>query len=471
MCGIAGFIGEGALPKLLKMLRILEHRGPDATRIYYKRLKDSKDAEHPIHKFKGDVAIGHKILITDEKIPHIRDQAIIVCDGKIYNPRTESSSELILDSIREHGVKEAPQIIMDKFDGDYSFAFFDGENILLARDPLGVKPLYYKLGDDFIAFASERKALWGVGIKDPMRLDPGTILINNDIIRLKRLPEKIEAKWDYNTAKERLKKALEKAVKERTRDLKKVGILFSGGVDSTLLTLLVEKYTRPILYTVGSRGSQDLIFAEKAAQELGIEHRIIEVTPEMIKDALRPVLEAIEEFNVMKIGVAMPLYFASRAAHADGLQVILAGQGADELFGGYHRYLRLYEEGEDKLVEAFKADIQEMHHVNLERDDATAMATSTELRVPFLDKEIINIAFNIPIEYKIKGSDDTLRKHILRDLALDMGVPAFIAKRPKKAAQYGSGIDKILRRSILPGFDHRSYMENLKMEFYKGYQV
>lgn len=152
----------------------------------------------------------------------------------------------------------------------------------------------------------------------------------------------------------------------------------------------------------------------------------------MIKDALRPVLEAIEEFNVMKIGVAMPLYFASRAAHADGLQVILAGQGADELFGGYHRYLRLYEEGEDKLVEAFKADIQEMHHVNLERDDATAMATSTELRVPFLDKEIINIAFNIPIEYKIKGSDDTLRKHILRDLALDMGVPAFIAKRPKR---------------------------------------
>lgn len=471
MCGIAGFIGEGALPKLLKMLRILEHRGPDATRIYYKTFKGYKKADTPIHELKGDVAIGHNIFITDEKIPHIGDHEIIVCDGRIYNPRTESSSKLILDSIRDYGMMEALQMIMDKFDGDYSFAFFDGENILLARDPLGVKPLYYKLGDDFIAFASERKALWGIGIKDPGRLPPGAILINQEIIRLKRLPEKIDAKWDYDTTRERLGEALEKAVKERVKDLERVGILFSGGVDSTLLTLLVKKYTEPIIYTVGTKGSKDLIFAEKAAKELGIEPKMIEVTPGMIKDALGPVLAAIEEFNVMKIGVAMPLYFASKAAHADGLRVIVSGQGADELFGGYHRYLQLYQEGEDKLIEAFKADIQEMHHVNLERDDATAMATGTELRVPFLDKEIINIAFNIPIEYKIKGSDDTLRKHILRDLALDIGVPAFIAKRPKKAAQYGSGIDKVLRRSILPSFDHKSFMENLRMEFYKGYRV
>ncbi|MDI9624444.1 MAG: asparagine synthetase B [Methanothermobacter sp.] len=470
MCAIAGFIGEGALPKLLRMLRILEHRGPDATRIYYKRLKapNKKDPESP--RFKRDVAMGHNILITDEKIPHIGDHGIIVCDGRIYNPKTESASRLILDSIKKYGLMEALQIIMDKFDGDYSFAFFDDENIVLARDPLGVKPLYYKLGEDFIAFASERKALWSIGIQDTKRLPPGTILINNKLIRLKRLPEKIKAKWDYNTAKEKLKEALKKAVKERIRKLKRIGILFSGGVDSTLLTILAEKYTKPILYTVGSRGSQDLIFAERAAQELGIEPKIIEVTPEMVKDALRPVLAAIEEFNIMKIGVAMPLYFASKAAHADGIRVIFAGQGADELFGGYHRYLQLYKEGEDKLVEAFKADIQNMYHVNLERDDATAMATSTELRVPFLDREIINIAFNIPIDYKIKGSDDSLRKHILRDLALEMGVPAFIARRPKKAAQYGSGIDKILRKSILPGFDHESYMKDLRMEFYKGYQ-
>ncbi|BAW31240.1 MAG TPA: asparagine synthetase B [Methanothermobacter sp.] len=485
MGAIAGFIGKGALPKLLKMLRILKHRGPDSTGIYYngKTIKEIKPLNAQVedllgfsanYKFKGrivDVAIGHNLLITDDEISQpIGDESVIVCDGRLYNMGgSESGCEIILDFLEDHGIK-ALQIIMDKFDGDYSFAFFDGENIILARDPIGVKPLHYKVGEDFMAFASERKALWGLGIKDTESLPPGSALINNKIIKLKKLPEENKKDWDYDLAKEKLAKALKEAVKERVRGLKRVGVLFSGGVDSTLVTFIARKYTKPTLYTVGVEGSQDLIFAEKAANELEMNTRTIKVTEEMIRDALRPVITAIEEFNIMKIGVAMPLYFASKAANTDGLQVILAGQGADELFGGYHRHLQIYKEGGNKLVEAFKADIQNMYHVNLERDDAIAMAASTELRVPFLDREIINIAFNIPIEYKIKGSDDTLRKHILRDLALDMGVPDFIAKRPKKAAQYGSGIDKILRKRILPGFDYESFMENLKMEFYKGYR-
>lgn len=481
MSAIAGFIGEGALPKLLKMLRILEHRGPDSTGLYYngKTIKDIKPSKaytedllgsSASYEFKGkmvDVAIGHNLLLTDNEISQpIGDESIIVCDGRIYNTGRgcESACEIILDFLEDHGIK-ALQMIMDRFDGDYSFAFFDGENIILVRDPMGAKPLYYKVGGDFIAFASERKALWGLGINDTETLPPGSALIDNKLIRLKKLPEETRTTWDYNLAKEKLRRALKEAVKERVMGLKRVGVLFSGGVDSTLVTLLARKYTKPLLYTVGVEGSQDLIFAEKAAKELGMRTKTIKVTEDMIRDALRPIITAIEEFNIMKIGVAMPLYFSSKAANADGLRVILSGQGADELFGGYHRYLQIYREDRDKLVEAFKADIQNMYHVNLERDDATAMATSTELRVPFLDREIINIAFNIPIKYKIKGGDDSLRKHILRDLALDMGAPDFIAKRPKKAAQYGSGIDKILRRRILPGFDHESFMENLKMEF------
>lgn len=484
MGAIAGFIGKGALPKLLKMLRILKHRGPDSTGIYYngKTIKEIKPSNAHVedlldlsanYKFKGrivDVAIGHNLLLAADEISQpIGNESVMVCDGRLYNMGgSESGCEIILDFLEDNGIK-ALQMIMDKFDGDYSFAFFDGENIILARDPIGVKPLHYKVGEDFIAFASERKALWGLGIKDTESLPPGSALINNKIIRLKKLPEETKKLWDYDLAKEKLARALKEAVKGRVKGLRRVGVLFSGGVDSTLVALLARKYTKPILYTVGVKGSQDLIFAEKAAHELGINVKVIKVTEEMIRDALRPVIRAIEEFNIMKIGVAMPLYFSSRAANADGLRVILAGQGADELFGGYNRYLRIYEEGRDKLMEAFKADIWNMYHVNLERDDAIAMATGTELRVPFLAREIINIAFNIPIEYKIKGSDDSLRKHILRDLALDMGAPDFIARRPKKAAQYGSGIDKILRRRILPTFDHRSFIENLKMEFYKGY--
>ncbi len=218
MCAIAGFIGKKALPKLLKMLRILEHRGPDATGLYYngeiiKGVKPSgKDVEDLIgspanYKLKGDivdVAIGHNLLITADEVPQpLGDESIIVCDGRIYNLNEGygSACELILDLMEKYRIKKALGTIMDRFDGDYSFTFFDGENIVLARDPVGVKPFYYKIGDDFIAFASERKALWGLGIYDVERLSPGSALINHDPIKIKSIPEELEETWDNEKAK------------------------------------------------------------------------------------------------------------------------------------------------------------------------------------------------------------------------------------------------------------------------------
>ena len=103
-----------------------------------------------------------------------------------------------------------------------------------------------------------------------------------------------------------------------------------------------------------------------------------------------------------------------------------------------------------------------MHHINLERDDAVSMANGVELRVPFLDKDIISLALDIPARYKIKDSDDLLRKHILRDVAKSIGVPDYIADRPKKAAQYGSGINRILKKKVLRSFDIEEFMHCLK---------
>ena len=103
-----------------------------------------------------------------------------------------------------------------------------------------------------------------------------------------------------------------------------------------------------------------------------------------------------------------------------------------------------------------------MYHVNLERDDAVSMANGVELRVPFLDKDIIDLALDIPGKYKIKNGEDLLRKHILRDVAKFIGVPDYIALRPKKAAQYGSGINKILKKKVLRSFDMEEFMGSLK---------
>jgi len=161
-------------------------------------------------------------------------------------------------------------------------------------------------------------------------------------------------------------------------------------------------------------------------------------------------LDAKEEFNVMKIGVGMPAYIAAEMAHEDGLKVMLSGHGADELFGGYNRYLKLYEEKGELANEDLKKDILNLYHVNLQRDDAVTMANSIELRVPYLDLDIINTAINIPMKYKISGKEDNLRKCILREAGAELGVPAEIVNRPKKAAQYGSGIHKMLKKVLKP---------------------
>ena len=225
------------------------------------------------------------------------------------------------------------------------------------------------------------------------------------------------------------------------------------------------------LYSVGVENSQDIKFSKEIAEELNLPLKTIIIDETTVKESIKPVLSAIEDDNVMKLGVGMTIYLAAKAMKEDGIKVALSGQGADELFGGYNRYLKHFEE--NSLFDAYFAldeeiyhDIANMYHVNLERDDAVSMANGVELRVPFLDKDIIDLALDIPGKYKIKDSDDLLRKHILRDVAKSLGVPDYIADRPKKAAQYGSGINKILKKKVLRSFDIEEFMDSLKNNWF-----
>ena len=228
-----------------------------------------------------------------------------------------------------------------------------------------------------------------------------------------------------------------------------MGILFSAGIDSTILAKLANDLNvNATLYCVGHKNSIDIKFAKKIAFKMNMPLKIKTVDKKDVENYLIPVLEAIEEFNIMKIGVGMPAYIAAEMAHQDGLKVMLSGQGADELFGGYNRYLKFYEEKGELAQEDLKSDILNLYHVNLQRDDAVTMANSIELRVPFLDLDIINTAMDIPMKYKINGKEDNLRKCFLREIGAEIGVPEEIVKRPKKAAQYGSGINKMLKKVL-----------------------
>lgn len=543
MCGIAGIEGENISNNLKEMLISLKHRGPDDSGIWVN--------DHLIHGdiskidfLEGKLGLGHNLLSIvgcHGYQPIVNGNEVLICNGEIYNFReikefldekmdnyttndfkTDSDCEIIINLNKYYKnnfkdkilncqeVNSELQLIeslkktLRKLDGDYAFALWDGENLVLARDPVGVKPLYYGKNGKISAFASERKALWNIGIMEVNSLPPGHILFNGQLILVETLfdeeeirsnngfdtnssntsvsPNKvssnninspnsintqeitsIDLNETLNNYKDKLRNGLEKSVHKRIQGLEKVGLIFSGGVDSTIIaSVLKDSEIETTLYTVGTRNSSDLQFALKAAEYYDLKIKTLEVNENVVKNSLEPVLEAIEEFNVMKIGVAMPIYLASKMAGEDKLKVVLSGQGADELFGGYHRYLNDYANHKDNTQNILKDDIKNIYHVNLQRDDAATMAHGVELRVPFLDKEVIKTAFKIPMQFKIESETDLLRKHILRQVALEMGVPEFIAQRPKKAAQYGSGIHKILTKKVLKDFDEIEFMKQLR---------
>ncbi|BDZ68455.1 asparagine synthase (glutamine-hydrolyzing) [Methanobacterium ferruginis] len=486
MCAITGIIGEGIDDELYKMLSTLKHRGPDKSGVFVDGEISQGNLED-LNIPSGNFGLGHNLLsiVGSEVVqPLTKGKIVLVCNGEIYNYsqlhselknesnydfKTDSDSEVVLALLTEYyhdSLSKAIPLVTERLDGDYAFAAYDGKDLVAVRDPIGVKPLYYGSGNGLFGFASERKALWEVGIGKTHTLPPYFMLHNQKLVSLHGRPS---WKEDYSSGKSKkdfkeiLKIHIRESVKKRIRGLDRVGILFSGGVDSTLLAVLcADLGVETDLYAVGSEGSQDLAFSTEVSRDIGLPIHTRIVDEEMVREYTPLVLNAIEEWNVMKLGVGMTAYLAAEMAHKKGQRVMLSGQGADELFAGYHRYLNFYQEKGENAQEDLISDVDNLYHVNLERDDKVTMASSVELRVPYLDLQIINMAMNIPMKYKISGPEDKLRKCILREVASELGVPHEIVKRPKKAAQYGSGIHKILKKKVLKDPD---YMEELKNSF------
>ena len=244
--------------------------------------------------------------------------------------------------------------------------------------------------------------------------------------------------------------------------LSRVGIIFSGGVDSTIIAKISDDLgVDTTLYTVGHETSSDIKFAEKTAADMHLPLKIRTLDVADVKRYTYLVLKAIEEFNIMKLGVGMPAYVASEMAALDGVRVVMSGQGADEIFAGYHRYIQYYIDKGEKVQDDLIKDVNNLYHVNLQRDDAVTMANSVELRVPYLDPALVDFALKVPMEYKLDNKKDSLRKCILREIAADIGVPMEIVRRPKKAAQYGSGINKILVKKVLKNENYKNKLETL----------
>lgn len=487
MCSIVGIQGKFTGKQITELLESTKNRGPDSTGIF---LDDDLFLDVDLNRFDNDneysIGLGHNLLSifnlgenNENCQPIAGEKLVLVFNGEIYNFKSLANfisrvyddekiltdSQLLLKILEYHYNKDSDLLnsvneTIKLLDGDYSFAVYDHENLAVTRDPLGVKPLFYAKGDELNAFSSSRYSLKQLNFEDIETLKPGDILYNWTVIS----PEEKISQKHISIAgdiKSQLETKLKLAVLKRVLYLDEVAVIFSGGVDSTLLTLLLKEIAKnkPLkirLYAVGGENSKDIIASRKLAELLDLPLKVQPITKEIVKENLEAVVKLIGENNLMKIGVGMTIYLACKMIHEDGGKVAFSGQGADELFAGYNRYLKSFKEG--NLDEELRYDIENMYHVNLERDDAVSMANSVELRLPFLDKNLVEFTLNIPVEEKIADENDKIRKNILRDLANDLGLPDEFAYRPKKAAQYGTGIDKILRKKVLKETDIEKYL-------------
>ena len=481
MCTICGHFVKGGKVKstdIYDMLIKMAHRGPDTHGIYLDgqlRRAEEIDAFKEALLSESQIALGHSRLriVGDEKStqPYTScdEKLALIHNGEIYNYqklrtllyqhheiKTTSDSEVIVHLLEETyrgDLLDAMRKVIGLLDGMYAIAVTDGKSIVVARDPIGKKPVYYIRNEDVTYFASEKKALWN-GKDTPKRLNPGDILKIDD-----SGPEEHEGHHlqfpqidivDFQDAVKLYKEVLIEAVNKRLTGLSEsfIGVIFSGGIDSVLVAKLLQREGKNIVcYCTGTEESGDMLAARSVAKELGFALKTTVIDQTIVEAILPEVIKNVEESGLLQVEVAIPMYMAAKLAAEDNIRVMFTGQAADELFAGYPWYNDVLAEfGYLRLHEKLWEDLNYLYTDTLEREDKLTMAHSIELRAPYLDRDVIQTAMRISPRLKIGGEEDMIRKRVHRQAAVELGVPSSLAFREKDPAQSGSGIHGIIRK-------------------------
>ena len=379
------------------------------------------------------------------------DDTAILFEGRIYSSVSKTA---VTEQVAKNPLhcEAALQTLMEQADGDYCFLMLKDGWVAAGRDPIGVQPLYFGENRDIAAFASNRKALWILGIENPISFPPGNLgFVNKEGFKfkpIKTLVYKEPQSITMDDAAEKLQILLEASIQRRVHGLKEVAVAFSGGLDSSLIAFLASKWGVKVnLLHVSLENQAETEDAIKAADQLNLPMQVNLFKDSDVEKALPKVVELIEESDPIKASIGVPFFWAAEKAAEEGFGVMLAGQGADELFGGYQRYVNeCCKEGSEKVRQTMFNDVVRIHESNLERDLKITGFHDVELRLPFGSFDLAEFALNLPVELKIENKTDTLRKLVLRKVALNAGVPEAIAEKPKKAVQYSTGINDAVKR-------------------------
>ncbi len=457
MCGIVCVFdlkvrAEDLRPQVLEMSGKLRHRGPDWSGIYV--------SEHAI--------LAHeRLAIVDPqsgKQPFCSKDGniILAVNGEIYNHQpmrnrymdsyefiTHSDCEVIIPLYREKG-----PAFLDELNGIFAFALYDKEknSYLIARDHIGIIPLYTgwdKHGNFYVS--SELKALEGICYKIQEFL-PGHYLSSEEG-EIKRWYKR---DWtDYDTVKDNethidhLRRAMEDAVHRQLMSDVPYGVLLSGGLDSSVVSAIAKKYAArrvesndlkdawwPSLHSfaIGLKGSPDLEAARKAAEHIGTIHHEVYYTVQEGLDAIRDVIYHIETYDVTTVRASTPMYLLARVIKSMGIKMVLSGEGADEIFGGY---LYFHKAPNAKAFhEETVRKLSKLHLYDCLRANKSLAAWGVEGRVPFLDKEFMDVAMRLNPEDK-RPKDGKIEKWVVRKAFEDI-LPESITWRQKE--QFSDGV-------------------------------
>ena len=457
MCGIVCAFdlkqkAEVVRPKVLEMSKIIRHRGPDWSGIY------SNDKAIMAHERLAivDPASGKQPLFTEDK------SLVLAANGEIYNHRelrkqfegnykfqTESDCEVILALYKEKGVH-----FLDEMNGIFGFAIYDvaKDEYFIARDHMGIIPLYIGWDQNGTFYvASELKALEGYCSKIQL-FPPGHYMSSKDgefVQWYKREWTDYDVVKDNETSIEEIKIALEAAVHRQLMSDVPYGVLLSGGLDSSILSAIAKKFSSKRIesddqqqawypqlhsFAVGLKDSPDLNAARKAALHIGSVHHEVHFTIQEGMDALRDVIYHLETYDVTTVRASTPMYLLARVIKSMGIKMVLSGEGADEIFGGYLYFHKapnaraFHEETVRKL--------EKLHLYDCLRVNKSLMAWGIEGRVPFLDVEFMQVAMQINPAAKMAG-DSKMEKWILRKAFEDF-LPDEIVWRQKE--QFSDGV-------------------------------
>lgn len=462
MCGIVGVfdlkVNHTELrTTVLKMVKKVRHRGPDWSGIFdcekailaHERLAivDPQSGGQPLKSSDGNLILAVNGEIYNHKEIRKRYE-------NSYEFQTQSDCEVILPLYRDKG----PGFLED-LNGIFAFAIYDREkdSYFIARDHIGIIPLYKgwdKYGNFYVA--SELKALEGVCNRIEEFL-PGHYLYSRDGVMIKwynRDWMEYEAVENNKSSIDDLRSALEASVHRQLMSDVPYGVLLSGGLDSSVISAIAKKYSPKRIesddileawwpqlhsFAIGLEGSPDITAARKVAGHIGTVHHEIKYTVEEGLDALRDVIYQIETFDVTTVRASTPMYLLARVIKSMGVKMVLTGEGSDEIFGGY-LYFHKAPDAKSFHVETLRK-ISRLHLYDCLRANKSLAAWGVEGRVPFLDKEFIDVAMRLnPADKMI--SNGRIEKWLLRK-AFENYLPADVAWRQKEQFSDGVGYNWI----------------------------